>query len=354
MFSVRQFLVARDPLAWFGLNQWTGLLLHDDTGALRPVRDSARHPPLMSRRQREAAVVKTDWLSRWRRRLTPLFVVFLLLIAAEYFWTSRQGRSALYNLGTLYLIAQFITVVYRRLRLLRLNRRARRRSARGEHEYESIIRSLVEQTCPCCGYELADVPGDGAGLVRCPECAAVWIPDLWRRDWPVIATPAWRDDRDKGTRWTISDARERDVRLLADLNSPDAYRLRRSVRRRFWWGDVVVVGTLLGGTAGFAALVALAYPVPSFSAAFFRMFIITPIFAVPASIPVIAWRVRSGEARWKRSLALGRLVEARCPSCGDMLDMTPSEVDGAVVCRSCGSAWRHGSPIVADTAILTP
>ena len=302
----------------------------DDRGQLVEVRDARRRP-----REKPFRFLLPDWKSRNIRSrvwhvlqciVMLLFTVLMAFIAAGMMYgllkiliTPSTYRMLAITIG-FFVFACGVPggiVLIGRL-VLGWERR---------HALQIAGARLAASNCGSCNFDIADiVPTDGCTV--CPECAAAWRVDLWKRDW---------SRRTSEGRNQLKSALPFDwarINLLANRPAKD----RRSRLWKLW----LVRFMLPSLTDAIVAGVGLIFILLS---GLSPDLLISLVSSDRRPWVLIAIFVLGLRALWAGgravSLEVGRCVkQGLCPHCEHGLRAEPSHGDGALLCESCGLAWR--------------
>ncbi len=274
-----------------------------------------------------------------------VFVLFAFLVAT--------GVSLLLSLG----LGIALFVLFRLLYAPVLRRtRAYRRS-------ESVIRQVLRVgVCPSCGYDLAGLPADGDGCVRCAECGSAWRADRIGRAEPLDkAAPCWTLGTGGllgGAKAYVRDARDRrvpmlqvDARRILKWDWPEHQRphitaaiagAKRATRISRWAGFALMLCVVQAGIVVFMLMMIHAAfttpgPVRVSEAAGLSLVVCIPLYLF---ILLALFGLSGPDLLKSRRAARAFAWTGICPSCfADLTKATP-EPDGCALCPGCGAAWR--------------
>ncbi len=205
--------------------------------------------------------------------------------------------------------------------------------------------------CGSCGYDLAGLAQDGAGLVRCPEC-----PAAGRADRAVVGGRDAAEASLEPVSWWVRarsgrgiiDARERAfqpialraLRRRADGETDAAARRRLAAREiraigRGW--RVASLALLLPAVGALAiSILTIAGPPAMRGTVPAGVWLFIIVHTTLTAVMLTSGQILANPVR-RRAACLRFSV---CPSCARDLHGLPLDSEGCAVCPECGGAWR--------------
>jgi hypothetical protein len=295
--------------------------------------------------------------SRWRDRFAVGLgiVIFVGLLALFIGWLTRAGAGigtllglrAPWGLLVLVVLSTGSVMAFAWTKNKISAVRSIARASQGKRSTDDawlIRRAIRWSRCPCCGFDVGNLPARDDGATQCAECAAVWNIGAWMDDGGNYEFKFESDNqvRVSGSRqrkptWTL-DARARLVPMLSSIEPTDRAR-EINLRGGRSLVDVLptlalTIGVCLAGLV--AVLAALRFD--PFAAALIGL-------ALAPFLGFVCYRLRyAGLDRSMTRLRRALITEHHCPCCESKLRPEPVVTDGCLVCDTCGSAWNPPDP----------
>lgn len=282
-------------------------------------------------------------------------VIFVGLLALVIGWLTKAGAgigtllglSAPWGLLVLVVLSTGSVMAFACTKNKIRAARSITRAGQGQRSTDDawlIRRAIRWSRCPCCGFDLGNLPPNDDGATQCAECAAVWNIGAWTNDGGNYKFEFGTDNqvrvggyRQRKPTWTL-DARARLVPMLSGIEPTD--RAREIMRRGgpSFLGAVPALALTIGiCLAGIVAVLA-ALRIDPVGAAVIGL-------ALAPFLGFVCYRLRyAGLDRSMDRLRSALLTKHRCPCCESQLRPVPVITDGCLVCDTCGSAWNPPQP----------
>lgn len=193
---------------------------------------------------------------------------------------------------------------------------------------------LAFGSCGRCAFLIGDLPPQSDGCTTCPECAASWRVDLWKRDWARRRDPC---------RTRIKSAPPFDWFIICLLVKRPVSERRCRLWSRFilrfiqpTWIELLIfsIGAMFVYQSGLGPeWLGTALKADAF--AYITVLVVLVLLLLARGGWILGRMYGSEIAWWVR--------QGTCPHCEQPLRAEPSHGDKATLCESCGAAWRGRS-----------
>jgi hypothetical protein len=190
---------------------------------------------------------------------------------------------------------------------------------------------LAQGACGRCSFLIGDLPSQTDGCTTCPECAAAWRLDLWKRDWARRRDPC---------RSRIKSAPPFDWFIICLLVKRPVSERRRRLWSRFilrfiqpTWIELLILS--IGALFVYQSGLGPEWLGTALKADLFVYITVLVLLLFARGGWILGRTYRSEIACWVR--------RGTCPHCEQPLRDEPSHGDKATLCESCGAAWRGRS-----------